>query len=513
MAEGVYLIVTRSMFLEALEPLVQQRRSEGFAVVVSIEPVEVALRSYGPRPAMILLVGDDAAGTHAHAPWSLPAQRAPFYRWRATQAEEMPTDAVYGDLDDDGLPDIPVGRLPVRTVDQAAAIVAKILAYEQAPPRLEDLTIPLWAGTAGVGPMVDAVVEGLVTTTLQDLPPAWVQPWAIFARAGSPLCHWPPMQAQAFQQQCRQGGAMAWLIGHGDRQTFYSMEFAGQSIGYGVATVEATLAKGPPTGPLVILACSCGDFAAAGDCLAEAMLRAPAGPVAVIAATAESHPLPNYHSARCLTAELGGGQRRLGQLWLAAQQAAYRAKNPVVDALLAGAEGTLEATINVGRLHRDQLLVYALLGDPATRLKLPQPLHGRLTRRESRWHWRIDKPPDADVLYVSFRPPVSHPQSPLASKLASEEESAIRNSQSSAPALRSPAAPAGQAAAESAHRAANTVFAFQPLATLGKDEPWEGICDRPGVLRLVAVGERAIYAVALHLRVPTPTTGPTAQPR
>ena len=196
-------------------------------MVVSTEPVEVAIHSARGRPAMILLVGDDGGAAREHEPWSLPARRVPFYRWRATQAEAMPTDALYGDLDGDGLPDVPVGRLPVRTASQAAAIVGKILAYEDRPPTVEDLTIPVWAGTADVGPTVDALIEGLVTSTCQDFTPPWVQPWVIFGRAGSPLCDWPPDQAQAFEEQFHRGGALVYLIGHGDRQMFYSMEFAG----------------------------------------------------------------------------------------------------------------------------------------------------------------------------------------------------------------------------------------------------------------------------------------------
>jgi hypothetical protein len=443
---------------------------------------------------MILLVGDDG-GTDADAPWSLPARRIPFYRWRAVQAEQMPTDAIFGDLDGDGLPDVPVGRLSVRTVEAASAAVAKILAYEGAAPSADDLTIPVWAGTADVGPAVDALIEGLVTSTFQDYTPPWVQPWVIFGRAGSPLCGWPPDQAAAYQQQFSRGGAFGYLIGHGDRRMFYSMEAGGTVFGYDAAFAKDSLQHGAPAGPMLILACYCGDFTGIDDCLAEALLAAPAGPVAIIAATTESHPLPNYFIGQAVTGALGAGHVRLGELWLAAQRDAYRVNNPLVEAALVGAEGALEEKMNVQRLRRDHLLLYALLGDPATRLKLPQPLHGRMTRLGGGWQWRIDKPDDATTLYVSFRPVVVNPQAAIR---------ATGGGAGTGP------PPTTQAAAESSHAAANAVFAFQPVATLGRNEPWEGTWPRPGTLRLVAVGKHAVYAVGLQLVAPVPS--PASEP-
>ena len=43
-----------------------------------------------------------------------------------------PTDVPYGDVDADGLPDIPVGRLIVRTIPELEAVVAKLIAYSGA---------------------------------------------------------------------------------------------------------------------------------------------------------------------------------------------------------------------------------------------------------------------------------------------------------------------------------------------------------------------------------------------
>ncbi len=482
-AEDVYLIVTRPMFAEAVGPLVVHRRKDGYRVVVSTAPVEAAIRSCGREPAMILLVGDEQGDASRDQPWYVPTQRVAFYRWRSVQSEEMPTDALYGDLDGDRTQDVPVGRLPARTADQAAEMIAKTIAYEARPPRLDDLTFPVWAGTSQWGRAADVLAESMLTGGIEQIAPRWVQPWIIFASSSSPFCRWPPSQGPAFERQLRRGGAFALLIGHGLRRRFHSMEFGIWSVDYDAAEVAPALAEGAPAGPMAIIACYCGDFTGADDCLAEALVKAPAGPVAVIAATTESHPLPNYFSAQAIARAWGGGPRRLGELWLAAQQAAYRAQNPLVEALLAQVEGTLAAQIDTGRIRRDHMLLYAMLGDPATRLKLPRPLHGRLRRMEDGWHWQVERPEGADVLYVGFRPVGQ--TLPLVSR------------------------PITRPAAERTHQAANAVYAFRALAKLTGDQPWEGDMDTPGTLRLVAIGQHAIYAAGLQLT--EPTTSPAAK--
>jgi hypothetical protein len=47
---------------------------------------------------------------------------------------ETASDDWFTDLDDDGLPDMAIGRIPVRTPEEADLVVAKILGYDEASP-------------------------------------------------------------------------------------------------------------------------------------------------------------------------------------------------------------------------------------------------------------------------------------------------------------------------------------------------------------------------------------------
>ena len=47
-----------------------------------------------------------------------------------------------------------------------------------------------------------------------------------------------------------------------------------------------------------------------------------------------------------------------------------------MEMMLRDVEGKLDKEMDEAKLRRDQLLMYAILGDPATHLRLPQPLSG-----------------------------------------------------------------------------------------------------------------------------------------
>lgn len=149
-----YLIISHSDFIPAVAPLVEQRAKNG--LVVHTVPVEAVYDAFGdgrvdPQAirdyvahayetwgtAYLLLVGD---GTHDplnnyvspdHGPTFVPPYLGTFDPYWG----EVPSDNRFATVDgDDRLPDLYVGRLPVNTAAEAETVVAKILAYEEAPP-------------------------------------------------------------------------------------------------------------------------------------------------------------------------------------------------------------------------------------------------------------------------------------------------------------------------------------------------------------------------------------------
>jgi hypothetical protein len=279
-----------------------------------------------------------------------------------------------------------------------------------------------------------------------------------------------------FTGQLKQGGVMAVLMGHGSSDHFFSMVFQDKGVEYVAAHFEDALATGKPGPPTVIIACDTGDFTMDENCLCESLLLTRGGPVAAVGATTESHPLPNYFSGLCLLRTLSGDDRRLGTMWLAAQREAMKTRDFIIERMLVDIEGKLEEKMNVAKLRRNQILMYALLGDPATRLRLPDKLDGKIERLDEGWRWQVNKPKDATKLYVGFRP--AGRDFPMADL------------------------PLQKNAARKRFEQANATFGFEQLAKLAADKAWKGTINREGTLRLVAVGRKHIYAIAFKLESP-----------
>ena len=145
--EAEYLVIAHPAFAGSLGALLTARESHGLSTdVVTTDEIYAAynhgvfdaeaIRSYIADAAasrgteMVLLVGGDTydyrdysgAGSMSFVP-SLYAPTGSLVEW-------APVDAQYGDLDDDGVPDVPVGRFPVRTLEELGFLVDKTLAYE-----------------------------------------------------------------------------------------------------------------------------------------------------------------------------------------------------------------------------------------------------------------------------------------------------------------------------------------------------------------------------------------------
>ena len=128
-----------------------------------------------PAPAYLTLVGDGHWNFKGYNPAVYPPQPnhiPPYLAWVDPWQGEVPSDAQFGDIDDDRVPEIAVGRLAVNTLAEAQTVVDKIVSYD------EDVRVAGWqrralfvadnADSAGNFPAVsDQIIAGYTPTDLQ----------------------------------------------------------------------------------------------------------------------------------------------------------------------------------------------------------------------------------------------------------------------------------------------------------------------------------------------------------
>ena len=144
---GDLFVLTHATLTEALRPLIDQRRRDGWRVVVAdVEDVydEYSFGHKTPKAvrewlramekrnrtfSYLLLAGDGSFDPRNYLGVGdtdlVPAKSID------TSIAETASDDWFADFNGDGVSEMPVGRLPARTAAEAAAMVTKILAYER----------------------------------------------------------------------------------------------------------------------------------------------------------------------------------------------------------------------------------------------------------------------------------------------------------------------------------------------------------------------------------------------
>lgn len=152
------LIVSHRSFIPALKPLVELRQGQSLKTVVAdVQDVfdEFSFGAHSPEalttffnwtrenwqraPRYVLLVGDatyDPRNFSGTGNFDLVPTT-----FVDTAYSEAPSDDTLADFDGDGVPELAVGRLPVRTAAQTRGVVAKIVRYERSSNASRDVLL------------------------------------------------------------------------------------------------------------------------------------------------------------------------------------------------------------------------------------------------------------------------------------------------------------------------------------------------------------------------------------
>ena len=285
------------------------------------------------------------------------------------------SDAPYGDIDGDGLPELAVGRIPADSSAELAAAIRKIIHYEQHIANEECCRrINIVAGIGGFGAVTDALIEATAQHVIRQTVPRIYNIQPTLANPSSPHCPKPGDFAATVRRQFS-AGSLAWIyLGHGLPAELDRVPAPGGTELILSVDDVPLLRRGDQAPLAVLVACYTGAIDAKSDCLGEELLLAEEGPIAVIAATRVTMPYGNtVLGYELLKACFDDRPDSLGKVLQIAQRRTL--SEPEKGTLRASidklAEGLSPPPADLVSERREHVLMYQLLGDPLLRLRRP----------------------------------------------------------------------------------------------------------------------------------------------
>ncbi len=385
-AEGSdWLAIVPDEFAEALAPLVEHRRAQGFHVR-TVSPAAIydvfgegefgprAIRDFlvhaagqwaAPRLAYVLLAADATWDVDRHGGPVIPTWTVETYLNGETGSDEP-----YADLDGDHLPDLAVGRLPARTADELAHFVARTIEYEVGPlPGAWRKRISFVTGEGRFGGAADQLLENVFKKMVSDLIPDAYDVDVTFASPTSPYLFVPSRLNEKVIERLNSGSLFHVYVGHGFAKGFDSLRWQGKR--YPILNVEhlprVEVTEGMPI--VFVLACTTGAFDdPVVQSIGEGLLRRPEGPVAFLGASRVSHPYAmGILSRDMIDLVFHSNAPRLGEALRVAKRRLVD-ENPD-DAFRKFVDFSARMMIREGppldRIRVDHACLFNLLGDPA----------------------------------------------------------------------------------------------------------------------------------------------------
>ena len=382
------VVVCPEVFRSAMVPWIEHRESQGHRIAFvsnegTVDEIQAAIRraGQGGKLKAVLLVGDVEVGMGLR-----PAVRARCVpvEWARSEVvvqlgsePHISTDDWCADLDNDGVPEVAVGRLTADSRDELAVMVRKIIGYEISRDygawrrRLEFV-----AGVGGFGALADRMIESTARSVLTQNIDAGYELSMTYGSWRSPFCPDPRRAREAVVRSLCDGCQFWIYMGHSYHIELAPLETPGGEFPV-LSVWDAARLKCRQGLPIALfLACYAGAFDAYDDCLAEEMLRAEGGPVAVIAASRVAMPYAMGVMALELARQtLQGPAETLGEavlaakLHLLAEGEELGQQRQMLDTM-AGLISPLPGKLTEER--REHVLLFNLFGDPLLCLRRPK---------------------------------------------------------------------------------------------------------------------------------------------
>lgn len=379
------LVLCGKDLVAALGPWLEYRRSQGHRILVlpSLSTTlknrkAIAAATTTNKIRTVVIVGD--SGDAWLNPKSLVPTDYVLAKVNINYGSEpvIATDSPYADLDNDGVPELAIGRLPCDSPAELKALTRRIIEYEQPTAGKWQRRINLIAGVGGFGALVDKVIENTTKQILTDLVPPSFPTTMTYGSWTSPYCPDPAKFSEVALERFNEG-CMFWVyMGHGHRYQLDKVRLPDRRVKILDTDMVSQLKcrKGSPIA--VCLSCYTGAHDSYSDCLAESMLRQPGGPIAVVCGTRVTMPYAmSVMSVGMMDEYFRGDCKTLGELMLNAKKRMVHVNedsNPYRELLEALGQSFSPAPKLLDAECREHIHLIQLLGDPLLRIKRPKRL-------------------------------------------------------------------------------------------------------------------------------------------
>lgn len=390
-----FVILVPAAWADAVEPLAAKRRAEGLTVgVVPCQAIH-AFGTDGPGGCpdlrnLLRLAYKLSSGKLRYVLICADATRdrdtlkpalvtVPIHLFDAVTPGICGTDQYAACMDDeDTIPDIAIGRASCEKKFELAAMVKKWIDYDvQRPGGLWRKRISLAFGTGQHGAQQDQVISTGATTMVAGMIPRAFDFDAVSTpQLPTPYTCLPTKMNDLLLSRFNAGCVLFAYAGHGWTERLEQLNWQGKK--YPILGKEhipnLKIGDARPMG--VFFACNTGQFDDPDHvCLAEALVRAPNGFLAVLACAGLSHP----YSDGVFAKELMGvvfkhPDWRLGDMIREARRRILVPAKPDGARMLIDAQSLpfLKDPALMARLRKDEVWLYGLFGDPTLRLALPE---------------------------------------------------------------------------------------------------------------------------------------------
>ena len=398
------LVVCPQGLQHALQPWISYRMQQGHKIEIILPQKAEELRktihwiaANNDQLKTVVLVGDSNGYSNSVPTNYIHANVNVLFGGQ----KHIATDNRYADLDDDGVPELAIGRLTVDTSAELTAMINRTVEYEQNSGGEWLQRINFVAGVGGFGQFIDKLIEQTAKQMITEIIPGGYHTTMTYGSWTSPYCPDPSRFDEVSVDRFNEGCLFWVYIGHGathflDRvrlpdRTTRILDFSNVR--------ELSSTSGSPIA--VFLACNTGGFDHPTDSLAETMLKQPRGPIAVLASTRVAMPYglslftlgisQDYFSGDAVTlGELVRNAKRKLVLSDVDKPSKYR---QIIEAMGMGLSPKPEL---LAAERKEHAALIHLLGDPLLRLKRPEKL--ALTSEVN---------PQSDLIQLSGRAPYS----------------------------------------------------------------------------------------------------------